>query len=280
MELGVMLALLGAAALHAAWNGLIKRGSHTSLDTALVAIGAALWAAIALPFLPAPNQESWPYLGASLGIHVAYFSLLALSYRGEDLSYAYPLMRGSAPLFSAMLAALLLGETLPVTSWSGVLLLCGGILVLARDRYRSGRFSLPATGFSLANAAVIVAYTLVDGVGVRLSGSALGYAQWFFFLNGFPQMALAWMASPGSLGAHLRTNWHSGLLGGLFMALSYGIALWAMTRAPIGPVAALRETSVLFGTVFAAVFLHERFGRARYLASLLVAAGTAAMRFG
>jgi drug/metabolite transporter (DMT)-like permease len=273
-----MLLVLAGALLHASWNAIIKAGSQKFLDTVLVASGAALLAGLALPLLPLPDPASWPYLGASLAIHVAYFSLVAGALRWGDLSYAYPIMRGTPPLLSAILALLLLGESLTPGGWIGILMLCGGILTLTVERFRTGRFPAVSTALALSNAAVIVAYTMVDGVGVRLSGSAPSYALWFFFLNGFPLLLFSLVTRPEEVRHHLRRHWKRGVLGGVCTAGSYGIALWAMTLAPIALVAALRETSVIFGTAMAAIFLKEDFGRARYVAAGLVTAGAFFMK--
>ena len=268
-----MLAVLLGAALHAAWNVIVKSSSDHTSEIALVTASAAVFAGLTLPFLPLPAPASWLYLAASVAIHVVYFSLVALAYRHGDLSYAYPLMRGSAPLFTALVAWLIVGERLAFGGWLGVALLSAGVLTLAVESWRSGRFRWSATLSGLANAAVIVAYTLVDGLGVRASGNALAYVQWMFFLNAFPLVTYTLIARRQALFAVARTRWQKASVGGLCAIGSYGVALWAMAHAPIALVAALRETSVLFGTVFAALWLKERFGPARYVAAVLVTWG-------
>ena len=273
-----MLAVLLGAALHAAWNVIVKSSSDRTSEIALVTASAAVLAGLTLPFLPLPAAASWLYLAGSVAIHVVYFSLVALAYRHGDLSYAYPLMRGSAPLFTALVAWLIVGEHLALGGWLGIALLSTGVLTLGTDSWRSGRFRWSATLFGLANAAVIVAYTLVDGLGVRASGNALSYVQWMFFLNGFPLLTYTLIARRQAFMTVARTRWKKASVGGLCAIGSYGVALWAMAHAPIALVAALRETSVLFGTVFAALWLKERFGPARYVAALLVTLGAVAMK--
>src|SRR5512135_1471412 len=162
----MFLVLLGAA-LHATWNVIIKAGSDKQLDTLLVTCGAAIIAVLALPFVPLPEKASWPYLGASVVIHLGYFTLVALAYRTGDLSYAYPIMRGSAPLLTALVAAVTVQEPLSVGAWGGIGLISAGILALTGDSWRSGRFPFASTAFGLLNAVVIMAYTIVDGLGVR-----------------------------------------------------------------------------------------------------------------
>jgi len=273
-----MFLVLFGAALHATWNAIIKAGSDTLLDTILVTCGAASIAALALPFVPLPEKASWPYLAASVAIHFGYFSLVALAYRTGELSYAYPIMRGSAPPLTAVVAAVIVREPMSLGAWLGIALISAGILTLTGDSWRSGRLHFATCGFGLLNAIVIVAYTLVDGIGVRLSGNAWSYILWLFVLIPFPLLGLVLLTRPRAFVTQLHTRWKPGFLGGVCTTSSYGLALWAMTLAPIALVAALRETSVIFGTVFASLFLKEHFGLVRYLAAAAVTAGAVAIK--
>ena len=278
MALHVMLIVLLAALLHAAWNALVKSGSNKLLETIQLSVSAGAIAGAILPFLPLPAQASWPFLGASVAIHCVYFCMVAFVYRAGDLSFAYPIMRGSAPLFTALLATAAIGERINRGGWLGILLLCAGILWLTRDNWRSTRSQRRALALGLVNAAVIVAYTIVDGIGVRASGNAWSYVLWMFFLNGFPLLAVGLLSDAGALLSLPGRAWLRGLLSGSCTVAAYGLTLWAMTHAPIALVAALRETSVLFGTAIAAILLKERFGRARWIAAGLITAGAAAMK--
>ncbi|MDH4268611.1 MAG: DMT family transporter, partial [Deltaproteobacteria bacterium] len=273
MALAVMFLVLFGAALHATWNVIIKAGSDKQLDTLLVICGAAIIAPLALPFVPTPAKASWPYLGASVGIHFAYFILIALAYRTGDLSYAYPIMRGSAPLLTAVVAAVTVREPLSIGAWVGIGLISAGIFTLTGDSWRSGRFPFASTVFGLLNAVVIMTYTIVDGLGIRLSGNAFSYILWLFLLIPIPLLLLTLLTRPKEFRAQIRFRWKAGFFGGMCTAASYGLALWAMTIAPIALVAGLRETSVIFGTVFAGLFLKERFGFLRYVAAGLVTMG-------
>jgi len=278
LSLTLMFLVLLGAALHATWNIIIKAGSDKLLDTILVTCGAAAIAILALPFVPPPARASWPCLATSMAIHFGYFSLVALAYRTGDLSYAYPIMRGSAPPLTAIVAAVTVGEPLSRGAWLGIALISAGILALTGDSWRSGRLHLATAAFGLLNAVVIVAYTLVDGIGVRLSGNAWGYILWLFVLIPLPLLALVLFTRPDAFIGQLRARWMPGFLGGLCTTASYGVALWAMTIAPIALIAALRETSVIFGTAFAALFLKERFGPLRFLAAGAVTLGAAAIK--
>jgi drug/metabolite transporter (DMT)-like permease len=274
----VMTAVLFAALLHASWNAIVKSGRDKFLDTMLVASGAAMISAATLPFLPFPAPDSWPYLIASAFIHVAYFALVAAGYRAGDLSYVYPVMRGTAPLLTALAAGFVMKERLTVAGWGGILLISAGILLLAVNQWRRGQFALAPTAYALGNAAVICVYTLVDGIGTRLSGNSFSYVGWMLALDGLMLGTFVLARHGAAAKRRLRTHWHFGLGGGLCTWASYAIALWAMTRAPVALVAALRETSVVFGTVLAALVLRERFSSVRYAAAFLVCAGAVSLR--
>ncbi len=278
MPLDVMLAVLLGALLHASWNALIRGSTDRTLDTVLVVAGAAVIAAVALPFAPAPAAASWPFLIASGLIHVVYFMLVAMSYRHGELSFAYPIMRGSAPVVSAIAAALLLAESPSTGGWLGVLLISGGVMLLAADSWRSGAFQGRAATFALATAGSIVVYTLVDGVGARLSGHAAAYTGWVFVLTAIPLVMIFLVRDGTSIRAYCRQHWRRGLFGGFCTLGAYGLALWAMTRAPIALVAALRETSVIFGALLAVLLLGERLSRTRWAAIAVVTAGAVAIK--
>jgi len=273
-----MAVVLLGAVLHAAWNTLVRRAANKFLDTVLMLSGAGLLTAVLLPVLPLPAIESWPYLAASVLIHVIYFALVALAYHGAELSFAYPVMRGSAPVLSAIAVALLLNETPTPGGWLGILLVSGGVLLLATDAWRSGKLRKGPTLLALANAGVIAVYTLVDGQGARLSGHAFSYTGWMFLLTSVLLLGLALALKGRRVIDHARHGWQRGLLGGASTLASYGLALWAMTQAPIALVAALRETSVVFAAIMAALFLAEPVTRLRAVSIMTVAAGAVAIK--
>jgi drug/metabolite transporter (DMT)-like permease len=277
MPPGVIGAVLGAALLHASWNALLKRRGDPLFATVLVAGGAALAAALMLPFLPQPDAASWPFIAASSAIQTVYNLLLIATYRAGDVSHAYPLMRGSAPLLVALANGPLTGERLGGAQWLATLLICGGVLALWLGT-RSAQRQRRATGFALLTACVIAAYTLVDGSGVRRAGAPAAYTLWIFLLTGVAVFAATARGRQPGLLAYARANPLVAPLGGLASAASYGIALWAMTLAPVAAVAALRETSILFATAIAVFVLRERVGPVRIAAACLIACGAVAMR--
>jgi len=278
MSLEVLLAVLLGALLHAGWNIMIRGSGNRTLDTVLVVAGAGAIMILLLPFLPLPAAESWPYALASGLIHVGYFLLVAGAYRHGELSYVYPLMRGTAPALSAIAAALLLAEVPALQGWLGVTLICGGVLLLAGDAWRKATPQGNATLFALGTAGIVVIYTLVDGVGVRLSGNAAVYTGWVFLLTALPLTGIFLLRDRAATLAYAQQHWRRGLFGGACTLASYALALWAMTQAPIALVAALRETSVVFGTLLAALLLKERVSRTRYAAIGVVVAGAVAIK--
>ena len=279
MELtyGVTFAVLGAALLHAGWNAMVKSGKDVTLDTALVALGSSAAVVPFLAFVPPPEPASWPWLAASALIHVGYFTALAGAYRAGDLSHGYPIMRGVAPLIVALSALAWFGEAPRAATWGGVLLICGGVLWLGLAGF-DWRRSRAATGWALANAGIIAAYTLVDAAGVRAAGGAARYVVWCFLFMGLPYVLLVIAWRGGDLAAHVRRYWRRGLAGGACVVASYGIALWAMTRAPVAAVAALRETAVIFGALLGVWLLKEGHVRRRLTGAAAVFAGVVALK--
>ncbi|TMH89227.1 MAG: EamA family transporter [Betaproteobacteria bacterium] len=273
MSLPVTLAVLGAALLHAGWNALVKASADKRLDTVAVSAGAGLIALALAPWLPAPAPASWPWLAGSAAVHILYFLFLAGAYRHGELSYAYPVMRGGGPMIVALMGAVAFNEILSLEEISGVALICAGILGFA-----SGSHDRRATWFAVANAVVIAAYTLLDGQGARASGAPVSYALWFFVANGIVITAVGLAQRGREVPAYLRRHWGRAAVGGACSAAAYGIALWAMTRAPIALVAVLRETSVIFAAAIGALLLNERLTRRRLFATGAVVLGLAVLR--
>ena len=278
LPLDVTLLVLAAALMHACWNAIAKSSENKLLDITAMALAGGALCALVLPFLPFPERAAWPWLAASLLLHFLYFIALVGAYSWGDLSHSYPLMRGLAPVLVALFGVVLLDDRLAPSMWAGILLISAGILLpfwLARG---AGGTRLKGTLFALANTAIIAAYTLVDGVGTRLSAHPLSYCLWLFLLDPLPILVLALARHRAGVWHYMRRRWLPCTLGGLLTITAYGIVLWAMTRAPIAAVAALRETSVVFAAVIGAVFLREGFGAARIAGAVLVVCGVAALR--
>lgn len=272
------LLVLGAALMHASWNAIVKSSESKLLEIASIAIGASLMCLVALPFLPLPAPASWPWLGASVVLHFLYFTALVGAYRWGDLSHTYPLMRGLAPMLVALAGVAVLKEHLTSAIWSGIGLISVGVvapMLLQRQRQDT---TIRATLIAVANAFIIASYTLVDGVGARLSGNALSYCLWLFVLDGLPIAALALAMRGREVWRYAGARWKPCMIGAALTVASYGIVLWAMTRAPVAAVAALRETSVVIAALIGTTFLNEPFGRWRIPGAILVMSGVVALR--
>lgn len=265
--------------MHAGWNYLVKASADRLLDTLAITLGASLLAALLLPFVAFPAPASLPWLGLTVLIHVGYFAALIQSYRHADLSVAYPLMRGTAPLLVA-LAAPLMGDPLSPGLLAGVLLIGAGIALPAWIGIASGVVAWKGAAYALANAVFIAAYTLSDGIGVRASGSAVSYTLWLFFLNAISIMLVVRWRRGSRFLRGICSRWRMALAGSLMAMLSYGIVLWAMSVAPIPAVAALRETSVIFAALLGTWLLREPMGHWRIAGAALVMLGAVAIRWG
>jgi drug/metabolite transporter (DMT)-like permease len=272
-----MALVLLAALMHASWNALVKASPSKFLDVVAINGTAGMVSALALPWVPPVDWACWPWLAASVMLHVGYFAAVAGAYRFGDLSQAYPIMRGCAPMLVAILGVALVGERLAVTTWSGIVLIVIGIVGPALIAARGIRLPGRGTAVAAVNAVIIACYTLVDGVGTRISGNAAGYGLWLFLLTALPITAVGVAWRGRELAGYLRERWVLAALGGVLLMSSYVIALWAMTRAPVAAVAALRETSVILAAIIGTVFLRERFGGWRVPGAALVVLGIAAL---
>jgi len=275
----VVVAVLFGALLHASWNALVKSSQDKALDTATIHLVGSLMALPAAMLLGWPDAASWPYIVASTLIHIAYYTALTGAYKHGDLGLTYPLMRGTAPLLVALSATTTVGETLSPLGWAGVLGVSCGVLALGLSQHALD--SKRAVGFALANAVVIALYTVIDALGARASGNPLQYVVALFALDGWP-FALLVLARRGAATTwpYVQRRWPVAMVGATASFGSYGIALWAMTRAPVATVAALRETSVLFAALIGTWFLKEAFNLRRAVGTAVIVGGVMALRLG
>lgn len=278
----VALLVLASALAHASWNAMIKGKSG---DPLAVTTGLCIaWTVLGLPLLfwvPAPAPEARPFLAASVAVHLVYTAMLVVAYRKGDLSFVYPIARGLPPLLVVMTAWPVAGERPSLLGFGGVLLVALGVLSMTASR-RAGeeRTQLRPLLLAVAIALSIATYTTVDGVGVRRADTAVGYIVWLSSVQGaiFAVGALALGGAP--LRREVWARRWTGLVAGVIAAAGYGVVLWAMTRAPIGLVAALRETSVVFAAILGTTLLGEPMGRRRVVGAALVALGVIAVRLG
>jgi drug/metabolite transporter (DMT)-like permease len=281
---GVLAAVLGAAALHALWNSLVKSASDKFLSSAVVALWCGVAAVVAALVLPRPAAVAFPFIVASAIIHIVYFMLVGQLYRSADLSVAYPIMRGLAPLIAAIIALVTLGEAPAPIASLGVLALVVGVLAMGASGLAHGRINRPTILVALANSAVIAIYSVIDGQGARLSGAgsafAFAYNSWADALTALSYLPIILFLRGRAVATAFAQDWGRGLIGGLAAFFGYAIVIWAMTRAPIATVAALRETSVVVAAIIGVVALGEPFHGQRAIAVLVILAGIILLRIG
>jgi len=279
MENLVFLAVLFAAACHAGWNALIKVGLDPLSTTTLISLGSGVVALIFIPVVGVPAGAAWPWLLASVAIHLFYFASLIESYRTGDLGQVYPIARGSAPLMTATVTSIFVGEKLSIIGWAGISTLVAGVLLLST---RGGRefthIDRRAIAFAFVTAVTVCGYSVVDGIGARLSANPNAYSLWLFAGIAVVMLPYAVYRDGPDVVHAMRRYWQRGFVGGALQVLSYGVAIWAMTVAPIAVVATLRETSVLFGAVIAVAVLKEPLRVVRIVAACLIVCGLVLIR--
>lgn len=279
MTVLVATAVLVAAVTHASWNALAHNIRDQLVAFTLIGGGGAVIGAVLACFAPLPQSAAWPYLIASALVHVGYQALLMRSFTLGDFGQMYPIARGTAPLVVTVLAAVFVDETLNGRQLAGVMLASAGLVGVALWGIRGSgaRPHWPALLAALATGLSIAAYTVVDGVGVRSSGTPVGYIAWLMILEGLLIPAYALHSRRGSLLAQLRPHLARGLVGAVLSVAAYGLVLWAQTRAPLAPIAALRESSIIVGAAIGALLFKERFGGPRIAAAGLMVVGIGLM---
>lgn len=279
MDTAVLFAVLAAAAMHAGWNAVVKVGLDRFLSVVLISLAATAVSGLALPFVDIPRAAAWPWLIGSAVLHTGYKLFLIQAYKAGDLGQVYPIARGTAPLLITSISVFVLDESIAPAGILGIGVLTFGVwLMSVRGGRGLARLEMPAVAFALGTSGFIAAYTIADGIGARANLSPHGYAVWLFLLDGLLMLAVL-IASRGVSGlGTLTRHWRGGLAGGAMSLGSYWIAIWAMTLAPIGVVAALRETSVLFAALISLVVLREPLSAWRAAAASLIVTGVVLTR--
>ena len=275
----VFAAVIFAALLHAVWNALVKGGSDKHLAMAAVVLGHAPLAALVLFFVPAPDAQSWPWLAAGIALHFGYQMFLLRSYHVGDLTQVYPIARGTAPLLVAGVSVVFLGVHLASLEWIGVMVIGIGIISMSVVRQGDGQRNTQAARLAFITGCFIAAYSLVDGLGARLAGTALGFYGWLAIGNGVVfAIFTAWRA-PGMLRQIATRTKGVFLIGGSASFVAYGLVIWSFTQAPIALVTALRETSIVFALLIGVFFLKERLDLVKVLSTMVTLLGAAILRF-
>lgn len=280
LDIWVFLAVLLAAALHAVWNAMVKGGGDPLLSITHMAMAGIVFAAIGLAFVPAPAMAAWPWLMLSVVLHTGYRLALVKMYGRGDLGQVYPIARGAAPFMTALVTFLLIGEQLGVAGYAGIIALGVGVALISLKGSRLGGLDTAAVTAALATSAWISAYSFADGHGARVNGSGPSFALWLFFLNCIANLSLGFYWRGREVWTTWTQQWPAATGAAFMSQLAYFIAIWAMTKAPIALVAALRETSVLFGALISIVVLREPFTVWRGLAAASIVAGAMLMRLG
>ncbi|MEO9826371.1 MAG: DMT family transporter [Paracoccaceae bacterium] len=260
--------VMAAAVLHATWNALVKGAGDRAVMLALISLGHVVPGVILAMFVPLPSIDAVPFIIASTVVHWGYYYFLSIAYRFGDLSLVYPIARGGAPILVALGALVWADEQLPILGWIAIATVSSGIFLLAAVRNADSR----ALGAALVTSMIIAFYSIVDGIGIRLSGSPLGYIAWLFIAEIGVTFFIFFTRWPRVRTATAR-NLVIGLSGGALSGLAYALVLYAKTLAPLGVVSALRETSVIFAALFGVLWFHERPIGRRLLASGVVACG-------
>jgi drug/metabolite transporter (DMT)-like permease len=278
----VVALLLAAALMHATWNALLKADRSDRLATfGVIMTTGTVMGLVAVPFLPWIHFAAWKFLATSVIVHVAYYTFLLKAYSYGDLSHTYPIARGMGPLLVALVSGQLIGEHLRTQDIVGVVLLSGGLVTLAiplktLSAQPGSRHGL-ATLFAVLTGFTIAAYIIADGMGVRAAGPTfehrLAYIAWLCVLEGPWLLVLAVVLRPETVWSHLKRYWWRGMIGGVIANTGYGIAIYALALGPMAHVAALRETSVLFGALIGTVLLGEPFGVRRVVAAAVIVSG-------
>ncbi|WP_110947494.1 DMT family transporter [Pseudomonas bohemica] len=271
MPFDIVLLVLLAALLHASWNALLRGGEDRLWSMTIMCVAVAVASAVAALFLPAPAKASWFCVVLSAVLHVGYNLFLVRTYRAGDLGQTYPVSRGSSPVLITLFASIFAGESVSSGALLGILLVSGGIVSLA---FKGRKLATPSLPYALGTGCFIAAYSVTDGIGARLSGSAMAYTVWMCTLWGV-LMPLVYIALRDARSLFtFRPGFMAAFIGGLVSLVAYGIIIYAMSGAPMGAVSALRETSVLFAALIGYFFLGESLTVRKILACVVIATGT------
>ncbi len=277
MSFAVFLWVMAAALLHAVWNAMIKTGGSKMTGMLMVALGNGVLGLAVVATRPFPSGEIWVWVIASGFIRMIYLLFLGYAYEHGDLSRVYPIARGAAPMFVLVAGSVLLADVIRPTEMAGILVLGAGILLMARGAFTNGE-SRRLVPFALGSALATASYSIVDGIGARLSGDPVAFVGWALAMTAVFYLPAALALKGTRVLRASRTAWVSGSLAGIASYLAYTIVVWAMTKAPIALVTALRETSILFAVLIGWLVVSERMDRGKALAAMLIVGGAALTR--
>jgi drug/metabolite transporter (DMT)-like permease len=271
MAIEVFFAVLLAAALHAGWNALVKINAEPIIAMGLIMLCTSIVALGFMPFVAFPQSKLWPFLLITLILHFGYKVFLVKAYAQGDFGQIYPIARGSGPVWVLLVSVIFLGVEFTQLEILAVLVVTGGIATLSHFK-RSKPLSV-GFYYALVTGLWIAGYTMVDGFAVSQLGQVHSYVVWLFFLDGIIAAVWAYNYKPQVFVDSLRRYWFVAIGGGVMSMAAYWICLWAMTQAPVAMVAALRETSVLFGALLSTYMFKEVLGPKRWISAVLICVG-------
>lgn len=263
--------VLSAAVLHATWNAMVKSGGDRAIVLAAVSIATFLMGAATVILTPLPAAAAWPFILLSAALHFGYYVFLYYAYRFGDLSHVYPIARGIAPALVAAGAYLTIGEELSGPALAGLAAISVGIMLLSFGR-KAARGDPRALAFALGTGAIIAAYSVTDGIGVRLSEAPFGYIGWLMALE-FPVAIVVLYRRRRSGRPIDGRSFRVGLAGGVLSVIAYGAVIYANSFTHLAAVSAVRESSVIFASLIGLVIFGERPWPRRLVSACIVAAG-------
>jgi drug/metabolite transporter (DMT)-like permease len=268
-------AALIAALLHAAWNAGLKGGNDRILDASLLFAVAGMVGLLSTFFVPQIDASAWKWIAITSLLHLPYVYFLAKAYELGELSHVYTIARGLPPIMITVLATFAVAEVPTPQALAGVILISFGILTVGL----SPGAHVKGTVLAGIVAVTIALYSISDGIGVRTSQSPIAYNGWVFFAVGVTCLMMAITLRGDKIIPYARLHWRRAVFGGVLSFLAYGLVLWAMTKASIAGVSALRETSVVFAAMIGILLFGEKAGARRIIGALVVAMGALVLKF-
>ncbi|NKB76719.1 MAG: EamA family transporter [Gammaproteobacteria bacterium] len=279
MEFNILLAVLLAALFHASWNASVKSSGDHLVSIAGLQLACGIIALFLIPFFDIPARESWPYLFFSALLHSGYYIALSEAYRSGDFAQAYPVARGTAPIIVALWGVFFLNEYLnppEMLALAGIII---GIMIFATRRFGQVLQDKRAMLSALITSVFIAAYTLVDGIGGRLSENVSGYVVWLSILDMIPIVLYTMVVRSGGVIIPIARNWKRNLAGAALALGSYWVVVWAMSQASIPLVSALRETSIVIAALIGTFYFKEPSGKRRIVASIIIVCAITLLAF-